>query len=325
LKKTDSTFKRVSRQALTAPRKRVNRTHRKTRATAKAKRQTYRDLSELLDAENLGLVLKLSDESYEWCVDFIAVLVWFASMFEEDFVFRGHADKTWNLQPKICRISLESPPKTFDELIKTERRFVDEVRRAQWLTLRDGFSPSEYLDFIGVLQHKGVPTRLIDVTADPLVATYFASLNEKCDGAVIALLRREHRLNDTAGVGLDPVRFKEDGVYTIWSPPPIDLRMIAQRGEFLLANGAHSIDLSAPIMMADLRPRGKAMYKLERIAKEYFQFWTRGRPVEHPPNLAMFHLPSQYKVQMRNVLKSLGLTSRSLFPDLQGYAAIFGI
>jgi hypothetical protein len=281
-------------------------------------------LLKLLDDDNLVLRLDYSEEEFEWCTDFITMLVWFASMFEEDFVFRGHANAEWNLQPRIGRIKIEGPPKTFRELIRTERRFVDEVRRAQWLSLRDEFSPSEYVDFIAVLQHKGVPTRLIDVTADPLVATYFAALNDDVDGAVISVLRKTTRLASKVA-GTDPVTFDGSDPYTIWSPPPVDARMIAQRGEFLLVNGSQPCAMKGAMIFSGIKPRGKVNYKIERIASEYFEHSTRGRRVEQPPNISMFYLPRTYKDQMRKVLASLGLTQRSLFPDIQGYAAMFSV
>lgn len=290
-------------------------------------RPPRRFLYKLLDGKNLVL-WKLGyarRNYYEWCSDFIAILVWFASMFEEDFVFRGHEDYTWNLQPRIIRTS--SPrPTTFASLVEQERRLVEDVRRNRWIELRQEFSSFEYLDFISLLQHKGVPTRLIDVTADPLVAAFFAADDDRQDGAVIAILRQESTLeNKTSVLDRDPIIFKSPAEpYTVWTPPPIDLRMIAQRGEFLLVNGAApTTDVRGPLIVGNLNVRGKAQYKIDRIPYEYFRSDARGRPVTHPPNMAMFVLPKQFKKEMREVLRSLGLTRRSLFPDLQGYARLF--
>jgi hypothetical protein len=282
-------------------------------------------LCDLLEEENLVLSLVgYSNNLYEWCTDFIAILVWFASMFEQDFVFRGHGDCRWSLQPRILR-STSPRLGTFADLVTEERRLVEEVRRNRWIELRDQFSALEYLDFIALLQHKGIPTRLIDVTADPLVATFFAAENLDKDGAVIAILRQVGTLNGRASSQeSDPIGFKSSESYTIWTPPAIDLRMVAQRGEFLLVNGAGA-SVRGPLILKDINLRGKAKYKIDRIAREYFRSDTRGRPVEHPPNMAMFYLPQVVKKEMQDVLRSLGLTRRSLFPDLQGYAALFDL
>ena len=42
------------------------------------------------------------------------------------------------------------------------------------------------IDLLAILQHYGIPTRLLDVTLNPLVALYFASFDDGVDGEVFA-------------------------------------------------------------------------------------------------------------------------------------------
>jgi hypothetical protein len=140
------------------------------------------------------------------------------------------------------------------------------------------------------------------------VAAFFAAEDDRNDGAVIAILKKDCALDSsTSSDAFDPIRFKSStDLYTIWTPPPIDSRMIAQRGAFLLANGACRTNVQGPLVLSDLKVKGGAHYAMSRIADEYFRSETRGRRVEYPPNVAMFYLPTVAKPEMRQLLGSLG-------------------
>lgn len=101
-----------------------------------------------------------------------------------DRVFRGHANSSWKPIPAAFREGANG--------IDTQGLFEMWKRR----TRRFLPSPSGDLEFLVLAQHYGIPTALLDWTANPLIALYFACSNfddadsekkEQAEGLVIQL------------------------------------------------------------------------------------------------------------------------------------------
>jgi hypothetical protein len=87
--------------------------------------------------------------------------------------YRGHADKTWALLPAYQR--LRKPP--------PESVLMNKFKQNANLLL--AHQPKSAFEWLFIMQHYGVPTRLLDWTESPLVALYFAvGSHEKKDGSV---------------------------------------------------------------------------------------------------------------------------------------------
>lgn len=95
--------------------------------------------------------------------------------------FRGHSDKSYRMVPNLYR-----PVRMGDEI---NNRFYEHEQ----VLIQDALQlvPSEFLGLsrfqqLCKMQHLGLPTRLLDVTMNPLVALYFATSNSnRSDGEVI--------------------------------------------------------------------------------------------------------------------------------------------
>lgn len=83
--------------------------------------------------------------------------------------YRGHSQENWNLNPSLFR---------------PEYKFIKEneanVLRELQIFYPDSFdSCGNLLEKLVVAQHYGIPTRLLDITTNPLIALYFACYNKK--------------------------------------------------------------------------------------------------------------------------------------------------
>lgn len=85
--------------------------------------------------------------------------------------YRGHADENWKLLPSIFRTpnGVEKEHLLFRDMVAHEPQSFSECKSA--------------LDYLVQMQHYGLPTRLLDMTTNPLVALYFACQPELEDVA----------------------------------------------------------------------------------------------------------------------------------------------
>lgn len=127
--------------------------------------------------------------------EFVARLAGLDREEDTETFYRGHADEGWELIPSILRTpdGPEVEHRLFRDMVAHEPQSFSECRSA--------------LDHLVQMQHYGLPTRLLDVTMNPLVALYFAcdeATPHPADGAVYHVAVPWHKVkhydSDTVSV-----------------------------------------------------------------------------------------------------------------------------
>lgn len=91
------------------------------------------------------------------------------------FVFRGQADSQWGLQSSLERILGRKWSAKYAR--KFEDYSLDVFKSKYHIYSGTEHLPKSKLSWLSVMQHYGVPTRLIDFTTSPYIALYFALEN----------------------------------------------------------------------------------------------------------------------------------------------------
>lgn len=89
-----------------------------------------------------------------------------------NFIFRGHADAEWPLSSALERFLGNRWDAT--NARKFEGYSLENFRSKYHIYCGDEHVPQSKLAWLSVMQHYGMPTRLIDFTASPYIALYFA-------------------------------------------------------------------------------------------------------------------------------------------------------
>lgn len=208
--------------------------------------------------------------------------------------YRGHHQSKWTLSPAIHRNSHDWE-RTLLVHFRTQAysrhdRLPSEDRTCHWLCL---------------MQHYGLPTRLLDWSKSPLVALFFALENTKRSDACIWVLFPGKLNNYYKTVA---------GLLTLRDDTP-EKRLEAQLKDVVTAEGSECSILAVAPPEID-----------KRLFVQQSRFTVHGckQPLDHHCEahrfLARIKLDFRSYPNMRKSLRSLGFDRSYLFPDLHNLA-----
>lgn len=148
-----------------------------------------------------------------------------------DLIFRGVKSVEYKLVPKIGRV--KNPEGTILTL-EQEKFILDLFKQKSQPYLK--YEPKSELEWLALGQHYGLPTRLLDWTWNPLVATFFACEEDFDGDSALYVFRnsKELRIKTKDIEDFKPFSFGKDVMKFI--PNHITERIKSQSGIFTIHN-----------------------------------------------------------------------------------------
>jgi hypothetical protein len=223
------------------------------------------------------------------------------------FLFRGDKTRRNRVLPAIARHSngFDSEENRLRGFQRQAHLFVDQ----SWLPKR-----KEWFEWWALMQHYGVPTRLLDWSISPYVAAYFAC----CDCSAVA-----ERDNSS--------QKPTDGVITI----AYALRVLRREGPKLNSKDTYEPDAPQEIRFGESRITSQR----SSLQRGWFSVWTgtrsdqchrdglkqitwgEGKDPESEreiPTVDEIEIASDSKLEFLRQLSFRGITAQALFPGLVG-------
>jgi hypothetical protein len=255
---------------------------------------------------------------------------------KKDWVFRGQANLYPELNPSIDRKKWREIKQRAKKL-EIERQSIEQMRiwncapeDNERRVLHKGITHDDvsyatcYLETLMLLQHYGVPTRLLDWSFSPYVAGYFSVVryfdcdnddHDKSDGEIWAFDSKKFQ-DRCAQHWVD---FPEIKLWYDWPEPKVDFFEHILRTAFAETDPG---DWIMPGYYYDYFPRYSAQKGLFTIIGD-FGIDHASKISKRLGDTTLYHhfiIGSKFKKELREILKKKGYSRGTMYPDSAGAA-----
>lgn len=272
-----------------------------------------------------GLIKEIEKDEYSVKFDFTS---------EEQYLFRGQSDEDYEIIPSVGRYPYSV---IGNQLLWFEQELINNAKNAFPEVFSNELTP---IDLLGKLQHYGVPTRLLDVTVNPLVALYFSCCNDfDKNGELVVFIDKKVRptkagivnaiadtrnvsftnLSDFLRVVIEKDYFKDEkyALNSILEEKPDYgndwIRECCEAGFFI-----HSANMTQRQMIQS----GKFLlfhndYEIDNSSKKYY-FTGEIKPLSKSDSSiikCIFTIPKDVKENILAQLNNIGINEKWLFSD----------
>lgn len=240
-----------------------------------------------------------------------------------ELYFRGHASIQWKLIPKVYRELkwINHEDKMFREVI---------IRNSE-----EFFKTSSTFQDLTIMQHHGLPTRLLDITKNPLIALYFACNSDnykKIPGEVIVFEELDYNIKfyDSDVVSILANLAKADRSLSISTNIPPGFNSLPSIKKFLDLIRGEKPYFTAGLIPTDFKRTVmvKPINNNERIKRQMGSFFLFGMnsTIDKPAQIKTTYqrnkirykiiIDGPKKAKICHELDSIGISHNTLFPEI---------
>lgn len=261
--------------------------------------------------------------------------------FLRQLIFRGQANKEWEISSSIERLIERVHPNVFDYagiVVNQEREMIEEFQWKYPLFNSTKIEKENYVEWLSIMQHYGAVTRLVDFTDSFFVATHMAVYESNSDASVWAInklilnrhvfnsYKTEFNTNSASHelLNLKSIDMANDVIKNSFTqnenkllairPRNINERLYRQQGLFVMPTNlkvSFKENLNSILENED-KPLFWDFKHLATISKEFTK--------QEQFSIIKINTPKEIHNEILRNLREMNINSEILFPGIEGLA-----
>jgi hypothetical protein len=246
-------------------------------------------------------------------------LKFFLSSLDSNWIYRGQKDFNWKLESAIDRVKFKTEFKNQKYLF--EKFYIRDLKRNPHLYNKQ-FSVHSDFQTLALLQHYGIPTRLLDFSMSPYVASFFAVIDSEEDSSIYAINYFE-LLSST--VHLFRLKYDDDSPEITKFKNGIGISDDELFKELVLSNKQRKfIEIVQPFFLFDRMIQQDGVFLCQGNINCSFE---ENLSANHEILQGLKDNNPYYKIKIKHEwkdeiirdLQKMNISSASLFPGIEGY------